>query len=758
MFEVHPKSPMPTKRAYLYAAALWLAMVVVFFGPVIFQGKVLAPLDIMDSLLRPWATTEKIQVHNAFIYDAISQYLPYDYSVYQSLQQDGYIGWNPYTHSGSSIVENTMICPGDWHHHLYRFFPFWTAWNTGIIIQFTLAGLGMLFLLRDQKIPAAHALVGVLAFGLYSQFTLWIYHRWVLSAMCWAPWILWALFRAKRSGRIIDLSSIAFIALAFRGGHLQTCIFVVLLVGLAAISDWWQTDQRWTLRQVWKTLLPYTVVGVLGSILALDVFIETIPALLHGKRDMPSRSWVDALFALPTLVTSVFPTMMGTPQGLDLMKVFRVGLFEIKFMGAIPLLLAALALFRRQAPLMAKIFLVVGLLIPFTPADQWLYSRFTVVFALGGAWLAAWYLTTISTEPASKVWKRALILFTLIVGFWLLGSTLVTLKHLWVEAKLHEIVVAKLPPGKASRIDWMLLRSDVFLKESLVWAPRNLAMFSLIGIGLFACSRIHQHSRTASRFAVLVALCAFGEILLFSSTWISFSDKPKDDVLYAEPAWATRLKNEVKDGTILCLDRSDFDYMQLNTPSTYGIRFAEGYETVTPRRIDPYGHNRLDPAHCADIGISHLLASPDKDPGSIPGWVKVDDSKEFVLYKNPLFHGICTAELVDGITHPLSAKFESNNRRSIELPAKVKSITLTESFNPGWKYTLDGQTWHPVQETDLHSIRIDMAVPSQGQSTTLRLQYHPAYQPYYRVTMGFTACGLLGFAGLRRRREARVLT
>jgi hypothetical protein len=749
---------MAIKRPYLYAAGLWLILVGIFFWPVIFQGKVLAPLDIMDSLLRPWATTEKIQVHNAFTYDAISQYLPYDYSVYQSLQQDGYIGWNPYTHSGSSIVENTMICPGDWHHHLYRFLPFWTAWNTGIIVQFTLAGLGMLFLLRDQKIPAAHALVGVLAFGLYSQFTLWIYHRWVLGAMCWAPWILWALFRAKRSGRIIDLPSIAFIALAFRGGHLQTCVFVVLLVGLVAISDWWQTDQRWTLRQVWKTLLPYAVVGVLGSILALDVIIETIPALLHGKRDMPSRSWVDALFALPTLATSVFPTMMGTPQGLDLMKVFRVGLFDIKFMGAIPLLLAALALFRRKAPAPAKLLLVFGLLLPFTPADQWLYSRFTVLFALGGAWLAAWYLTMISTEPPSKVWKRALLVLSLMAGAWLLGSTLITAQHSLVEAKLHEVVLAKLPADKTLRADWMLSRADLFLKDSMVWAPRNLAMVALIALGIFGCSHIHHQSTKAPRFALLVAFCTFGEILLFSSTWMTFSPQPSGKGLYEEPAWATRLKEEVGSGTILCLDRSDFDYMQLNTPSAYGIRFADGYETVTPRRIDPASDGKHDPARCADIGISHLLASPDKDPGSIPGWVKVDDSKEFVLYKNPLFQGICTAELIDGGTLPLSAKFESNNRRSIELPAMVKAITLTESFNPGWKYTLDGQTWRPVQETDLHSIRIDMTSPSQGQSTTLRLQYRPAYQPYYRVTMGLTACSLLGFAALRSRREARVLT
>ncbi|HEX7260657.1 MAG TPA: hypothetical protein VF258_02490, partial [Luteolibacter sp.] len=477
-----------SKKPYAVAAIFWLVLVAIFFAPVIFQGKVIAPLDILHSLLRPWATAETISVHNAFTYDTISQYLPYDWSVAQSLRQDGYIGWNPYTHSGTSIVENTMICPGDWHHHLYRVLSFWTAWNVGIILQFTLAGLGLLVLLRDRKIPAAYALIGLVAFGFNSQFILWINHRWVLGAMCWAPWILWALFRAKKAGRIVDLPSIAFIALAFRGGHLQTCVFVVLLVVLVALADWWSNGQRWNLRQGWKTILPYAVAGIFGSVFALDVIVETVPALLHGKREIPSRSWLEVLQAIPTLATSLFPTVMGTPQGLDLTKVFGVDLFSVKFMGALALLLAGLGFCRREAPTPAKLLFAAGLLLPFTPADQWLYSRFSVVFALGGAWLAAWYLALQATEPPSKVWKRAIIALALIAGVWLLGSVVIVAKQAMLENKLHEVVLANLPPGKASRVDWMISRADQFVQDSLVWAPRNLAMLATIGLGLFACS------------------------------------------------------------------------------------------------------------------------------------------------------------------------------------------------------------------------------------------------------------------------------
>lgn len=50
-------------------------------------------MDIMDCLISPYATQPMENVHNHFTVDAISQYLPYNYSVAQSFRQDGYMGW-----------------------------------------------------------------------------------------------------------------------------------------------------------------------------------------------------------------------------------------------------------------------------------------------------------------------------------------------------------------------------------------------------------------------------------------------------------------------------------------------------------------------------------------------------------------------------------------------------------------------------------------------------------------------------------------
>jgi hypothetical protein len=751
-------NPSASAKPYLLAALIWLAAVVVFFSPVFFQGKVIAPLDIMDSLLRPWATGDKIEVHNAFTYDAVSQYLPYDYSVYQSLRQDGYIGWNPYTHSGSSIVENTMICPGDWHHHLYRFLPFWTAWNTGIILQFTIAGLGMLMLLRDQKIPAAHALLGVIAFGFYSQFILWINHRWILGAMCWAPWILWALFRARKSDKIIHLPSIAFIALAFRGGHLQACVFVVLMVAIVAFYEAAPHIIKRKFQAAIRTLLPYTISGILAAILTLDVVVETVPALLEGNKTMPDRGFLETLRSLPTLATSILPTIMGTPQSLDLTKQFKIDLFAIKFMGATAVMLAALGLFRRDAPAAAKCLFIIGILVPFTPADKWLYSRFTVIFALGGAWLAAWYIGKIANEPPSRRWKRIAIVASLIVVIWAIGSTAVALNHDAVSSKLNDAVVARLAPEKAAREAWMIVRSENFLQQAMLWHPRNLIFISLIAVGLYACSRINKQSSKNTIFSIVIAICTFGEILTFSKTWVTFSQRPETQALYEEPAWATRLRSEIGQGTVLCADRTNFDYMQLNTPSAYGIRFAEGYETVTPSRINPYTKPRYDTKRCAQAGISHLIVPPENDPGSFEGWERVSGSTEYVLYRNPEFKGVATAALESGEVTAVPLSFDTANRRTLSLPAGVMSVSIAESYNAGWKYSLNGEKWPPVSVNDIHGMTINLSEATSGEETKVIMRYRPAYQSYYRPIMIACALCLTSFSIIRKKRKAKRVT
>ncbi len=700
----------PTSKVrfpWLLASLAWIALLLVFFLPAVFQGRVLAPLDILDHLMRPWSDgAGGFGVHNAFVYDAISQYLPYDWTVCQSLRQDGCIGWNPYVYGGYALLENTMLCPGDWHHQLYRLLGFWTAWDLGIILQFAIAGFGVLWMLRAEGFPAWDALVGVVSFAFYSQHVLWIYHRWVLGASCWFPWIVWAVRRARHRNRFVDFWSVAFVALAFRGGHLQACLFVATLVFCLFVAEWWPRPNRWKPAVLTRTALPYAILALLSSILILDVLLNTVPPYLEGCRELPRKSALKALLALPTLVTALFPTSLGTPQSMDGFKAFGCDLFDLKFAGAIPLILALFAVFQKRAPGLPRLLFVLGLSIPFTPLTHWFYSRSTVLFALGCAWLATWVAANLKEAVPDRVWRRLAWLGASLVALWLLASAALLALGPKIAPQLHRFVEKSLSADKASRHDWMLSRSDVFLNGLPIWNARNLVPVLLVAMGLFAAWRLVRSARRR-RWAAVLVLCVFGELFVWSRTWITFSARPASSdsgLLYPERDWTHRLREEMADGGMLWLHgtRPDFDYLQINAQAGVGFASLQGYETVRPRSLSSPALSEYDPAEFSARGVSHVLVLPGAEPPpGLTNWTERIDSADLHVFRNPVFDSRWHAVLSDGAHVPLRDTDPSPHRHRFDLPAGTVSVSLSEPFHSAWRdIPPDGVSATPSRRED----------------------------------------------------------
>ncbi len=721
------------RSPWVLAALAWIGLLLVFFFPVVFQGKVLAPLDILDHLMRPWSDgAGGFGVHNAFVYDAISQYLPYNWSVYQSIRQDGYIGWNPYVYGGYALLENTMLCPGDWHHQLYRFFDFWTAWDLGIILQFAIAGFGVLVMLRCEGLPAWAALVGAVSFAFYSQHVLWIYHRWVLGASCWFPWIVWAVRRARRKNRLLDFWSVAFTALAFRGGSLQSCLFVATLVLCLFLSDWWPQPTRWKPRTILRSALPYAALAVLSSVLILDVLLNTVPPYLEGCRELPQKSVLKALLALPTLVTAIHPTILGTPQSLDGFKAFGCDLFDLKFAGTIPFVLALFAIFRKQAPLLPRILFVLGLVIPFTPLFHWFYSRSTVLLALGCAWLAAWSVANLKETVPDRAWRWLARLGATLATLWLLASAALPALGPAIAPKLHRFVEKSLPLDKASRNDWMLARADAFLDRIPLWSLQNLIPVLLVSLGLFAAWRLVR-SEHGQRWTTVLILCVFGELFVWSRTWITFSDRPtptEPGLLYPEHDWTRQLRDEMRDGGLLWLHgtRPNFDYFQLNAQTGIGIPSLQGYETIRPRTL-PFADSEsdYDAQAFAAAGVSHVLVMPDKDvPSGLADWTETVDTDDLHLFRNPAFRSVYLATLSDGTEVPLFPSSRTPNSIQLELPAGTTSLRIAALRHPDWRYRLRDGDWTPLSPVVDTPLASGLVLPTPLQTgASLLLRFAP---------------------------------
>lgn len=115
-------------------------------------------------------------------------------------------------------------------------------------------------------------------------------------------------------------------------------------------------------------------------------------------------------------------------------------------------------------------------------------------------------------------------------------------------------------------------------------------------------------SRYPKWWAGLVVLCTFGEQLVFSSSWLAYSDKPESGCLYKEPKWMPEFRGHVGDGAVVIVNpHNDLDFLCTNHLSTYGIRLASGYETVQPKYLRPLSDGHYHPKDYAMAGISHLL-------------------------------------------------------------------------------------------------------------------------------------------------------
>lgn len=725
------------RSPWLLASLAWIGLLLLFFFPVVFQGKVLAPLDILDHLMRPWSDgAGGFGVHNAFVYDAISQYLPYDWAVFQSIRQDGYIGWNPYVYGGYALLENTMICPGDWHHQLYRFFDFWTAWDLGIVLQFAIAGVGVLVLLRDEGLPAWAALLGAVSFAFYSQHVLWIYHRWVLGASCWFPWIVWAIRRARRENRLFDFWSVVFTALAFRGGSLQSCLFVVLLflgLFLADLRTFLKkNDRRGTTRMV----VLYATTSVFSSLLVSDVLLDTIPPFLEGCRELSHKGFLACLKPLPFLASSVFPTATGTPQTMDVGKVFGTGLFDIKYAGAIPLVLALFAFLRKDAPFTPKLLAVLSLGLAYTPLVNWFYARSTVVFGLGVAWLAAWELANVRNDTFhATAWRWTARMFATALALWTVAGIAVRLLAPRLAPILHAFVEKSLPIEKSSRLDWMLARSDAFLAAFPPWSTTNAIPVLAVTLGLFAVWRYKRTSAESKRrigFWLSVAIgCAFVETFAWSRTWITFSEPPASapGCLYEDRPWTKVLQKEMENGGFLWLHggRPDFDYFQLNAQAGIGIPSLQGYETIRPRTL-PFSASETDynTDAFAAAGVSHVLVMPGQAvPPSLSDWIEVIDTEDLHLFRNPAFRSIFLARLVDGSEVPLFADSQTPNSIRLVLPAGTRSLRIAMTHHPDWRYHLGNNAWTTLPSSTAGSISSVLCFQNPlPTAMSLQLRFH----------------------------------
>ena len=682
----------PRKFHSLFAVVALMVMILVLFSPALFQGQIIAPLDITKTMLPPWGhPTGAAKPHNHFPSDAVTQYLPYRMFAEESLQKDGYIGWNPYEMGGYSLAANTMALPGSWPMQLHRWLPFTDAWNLGIVGEFLIAGMGMLVFLRSRKLGWIACLIGSVAFMLNAQFVIWIYHRWALGSFCWMPWLLWSSVGWKGVSDVTGRRCLLpfWIALALMGASLQHMVFVLLGCACVALGSLRMSDGFVAVR---KSLLGWIFAGGMAVGMAAFTLVPQVQGYLANITTGHVRGGigyegglVQPLLHILLIPARIWPWLAGDTQSMDAWKLLKSDIMSLNYLGTIPMLLGFAGLFVRSMPRIAKWLIVVGLVIPLTPLVGPLYHRVELLFILGGAWMTAEMLHHLAHGSVNKSapsasnkgrypairgmsrillsqifahWQRFLIGAVATFGF---GMVVATLIPSGIRGKIEQTVVSQALSKSAdsqfgSDQAWIGSRAIEWTRRFSLTHPRTAWIYGLLimgSTGLVLTANSKSSSNTHSeiqnpKFKIqnLTSHPSLGPLLIltattlelgtFFHTWTTFSDPsdlrpshPSIDTVRAAAAGQRVLQRSPSSGFVDVLATP-------NLLASYGIPSIDAYESIQYRNSLTALREQSASLQLALAGVGISVHPVDQPiPAGTENWTARLLQDDYSLRQNP---------------------------------------------------------------------------------------------------------------------------
>jgi hypothetical protein len=233
-----------------------------------------------------------------FLGDVQSYFYPYHVLPASLLKLGELPLWNPFAFSGLPLLadgQTALFYPPNW---LFFVLPAEVALSYDILVQFSLAGIGMCLLLRTFGLWRSSAFLGAAVYMFCGCMTARIVHLSILSGAALMPWALWCIelaFRetrgpatagadvsppqasgAARVGRGRGfVASAAVIGLQVFAGHPQVPVYTAMMLGLYAFVrgvERWQDSGS----PSWVYRLPAVVAAVylLGGGLAA---IQLVP-------------------------------------------------------------------------------------------------------------------------------------------------------------------------------------------------------------------------------------------------------------------------------------------------------------------------------------------------------------------------------------------------------------------------------------------------------------------------------------------------
>ncbi|MEX1114616.1 MAG: hypothetical protein WEB53_05170 [Akkermansiaceae bacterium] len=734
----------------------WLAILVVvlaWFSPWWIGGKNLAPLDLQNLMMSPWRDGNEAEyARNHFVADGVDQYLVYRMVAAESYAKEGWLGWSSLTYGGTAQYANTMALYFDWTMQLHRCLDFWTAWHLGLLGQVLLAAIGMFLFLRGRSVGAWWAVCGGLAYALNSQFVTWTYHRWALGSFCWVPWILWSMDGWRRGSRIHWSLAPVFMGMAFLGGTLQHAVLVVLAVAAMWLEEAIQQHPRTSIKRQGRLLARYATWGILGCGIAAMMFLPCTDAFLTSNRlglhmgmnvnadkSIYPMGPLQPLFNLAAYPLQVFPSILGRCDSMDLLKLFKSELFFVCYFGSLPVIAGFLAIRGKQFPLVSRILVWMGLLIPLTPLVRFLYQRCFLLFIIGGILAFVIFMQDASRETRIRLFRFLSISVCAGIAVW----TCLSIYLKWQPERLaglrHEIVAQGGGSSFGYFQSWLSLRAERFTHDLFIWSDQQwmpLALFLIALAGLrITASRAETWRQTG---ALLVGAAVLCEVSLFASRWVVWSD-PAHFEMFRPTAESEVLREQVdRDARVTTLIHPTAHMARTpfipNTLSAYGIATISGYDSIIPNGMILPKEAPGDARRLGRLAVSHLVTWSG-NPEVPADWTPVWQGAMMDLYQNPFtvsrYVGFASdsamTRFFDGGDAEFTIVEETSgveNRRDLRVPQGLQWVRIAENQADGWKYRQKGSAkWLPVARAPDASMLLENT--GHEQPTHLEMSYDP---------------------------------
>jgi hypothetical protein len=529
-----------------------------------------------------------------WVWDVRDYFFAYHAAAKRVLQSGAFPLWNPYAFSGMPLLgdgQTAMFYPPNW---LFFLMPARAALNWAILLQFSIAGVGMYLYTRSLGLSRAPSVTSAISYMFSGFMVSRIVHLSILSGAALVPLAFLGVERAIviQSRRWFVVAALV-ISLQVFSGHPQIPAYAAVA---AAIYAPVRALTIRGLRAAAVAPLILCLMYLLGFGISAVQLVPWAELARHSPRAAGVTEWFlfGGHLGRGDLLLAIFPFLRGSVQtgvfgsslpGADA----AAGIWERSFyVGIIPLLLAAVALIaiRREDSVNLKSLTMIWCLI--TAAALFSATEAT----------ALWRWVIMSTPFIGRLRGVYRVLVLADVGLAVLAGIglqriLAAGRQPWMRRRLLVIAMCALfiPFASALVIQTPALRDRLSganliytsFKLPNVWAPLLLCVAA-------ASIFLWWANRAATRTSLLVAaMLAAVDLGLFACSFHPSGGREK----FVEPPVASFLK---RDGGLFrimpfCGHKNVgqyWDALQGSASMPYGISSANGFNSLQTREYTDY--------------------------------------------------------------------------------------------------------------------------------------------------------------------------